>query len=101
MPSTALLNVHPVLFDRVRLSIMAHLSFAEAAVDFNSLLQSLELPKGNLSTHMKKLEDGGRVKIDKRFIGRKPRTSYRCTKKGKKEAQKYLTTIESVLKASA
>ena len=80
---------------------MAHLSFAEAAVDFNTLLQSMELTKGNLSTHMKKLEDGGLVKIDKRFIGRKPRTSYRCTKKGKKEVQNYLTTIESVLKASA
>ena len=81
---------------------MAHLSFAEAAVDFNSLLQSLELTKGNLSTHMKKLEDGGLVKIDKKFIGRKPRTSYRCTKKGKKEVQNYLTTIESVLnRASA
>ena len=80
---------------------MAHLSFAEAAVDFNTLLQSLELTKGNLSTHMKKLEDGGLVKIDKRFIGRKPSTSYRCTKKGKKEVQNYLTTIESVLKASS
>ena len=101
MTSTDLLNVHPVLFDRVRLSIMAHLSFAEAAVDFNSLLRSLELTKGNLSTHMKKLEDEGLVKIDKKFIGRKPRTSYLCTKKGKKEVQNYLTTIESVLKASA
>ena len=80
---------------------MAHLSFAEAAVDFNSLLQSLELTKGNLSTHIKKLEDEGLGKIDKRFIGRKPRTSYRCTKKGKKEVQIYLTTIESGLKASS
>ena len=101
MASTELRNVHPILFDRVRLSIMAHLSFVEAAVDFNSLRQSLELTKGNLSTHMKKLEDEGLVKIDKKFIGRKPRTSYRCTKKGKKEVQNYLTTIESVLKASA
>ena len=57
MASTDLLNVHPILFDRVRLSLMAHLSFVEAAVDFNSLRQSLVLTKVNLSTHLKTLEE--------------------------------------------
>ena len=101
MKSSGLLNVHPMLFDRVRLAIMAHLSFASAPVDFSALLDDLALTKGNLSTHMKKLEDQGLVKVNKKFVGRKPRTTYRCTAKGKKEVQNYLLTIETVLKTSS
>ena len=101
MKSSGLLNVHPMLFDRVRLAIMAHLSFASAPVDFSALLDDLALTKGNLSTHMKKLEDQGLVKVEKKFVGRKPRTTYRCTAKGKKEVRNYLSTIETVLKTSS
>ena len=98
MESSDLLSLHPMLFDRVRLAIMAHLSFAHDPVHFNTLLADLDLTKGNLSTHMKKLEEVGLVKIDKKFVDRKPRTTYRCTAKGKKEIKNYLSTIESVLK---
>ena len=52
-----------MLCDRVRLSIMAHLSFASEPVDFNALLDELALTNGKLSTHMKKLEDQVLVKV--------------------------------------
>lgn len=100
MKSSKLLDVHPILFDRVRLTIMAHLSFASGPIEFNVLLNDLKLSKGNLSTHIKKLEEKGFVKIEKKFIGRKPRTSYRCTAKGRKEIRHYLLTIELILKES-
>ncbi|MBP81019.1 MAG: transcriptional regulator [Acidiferrobacteraceae bacterium] len=95
-----LLRAHPALFDRVRLAIMAHLSLAKKAVDFTSLLTELQLTRGNLSTHMKKLEEDGLVRIDKNFVGRKPRTTYLCTNKGRKAVQTYLTAVEAVLKSS-
>ena len=101
MKSSGLMNVHPMLIDRVRLTIMAHLSIASTHVEFNVLLDNLKLTKGNLSTHMKKLEDSGLVKVEKKFIGRKPRTTYRCSTKGKKGIQTYLSTIETVLKTSS
>jgi len=100
MKSSKLLDIHPILFDRVRLAIMAHLSFASGPIEFNVLLHDLKLSKGNLSTHIKKLEEKGFVKIEKKFIGRKPRTTYRCTAKGRKEIRHYLLTIELVLKES-
>ena len=100
MKSSKLLDVHPILFDRVRLTIMAHLSFASGPIEFNVLLNDLKLSKGNLSTHIKQLEEKGFVKIEKKFIGRKPRTSYRCTAKGRKEIRHYLLTIELILKES-
>tara|TARA_B100000029_G_C17601694_1_gene965961 strand:+ start:3125 stop:3367 length:243 start_codon:yes stop_codon:yes gene_type:complete len=79
MKSSKLLDIDPILFDRVRLAIMAHLSFASDPIEFNVLLNDLKLSKGNLSTHIRKLEEKGFVQIEKRFVGRKPRTTYRCT----------------------
>ena len=49
---------------------------------------------------MKKLEDDGLVQIKKAFIGRKTRTTYSCTGKGKKAIQIYLSAVETVLKSS-
>ena len=98
MNASDLLNVNPVLVDRVRLSIMANLVLAGGPVDFNTLLAELDLTKGNLSTHLRKLEEAEMIALNKEFIDRKPRSSYRCTAKGKKEMQNYLSTIESLLK---
>ena len=100
MVPNELIDVHPSLFDRVRLGIMAHLSLTKKAVDFNTLLTDLELTRGNLSTHMKKLEHDGLVRIKKAFIGRKTRTTYICTSKGKKAIQIYLSAVETVLRSS-
>ena len=49
---------------------------------------------------MKKLEDDGLVNIKKAFIGRKTRTTYSCTSKGKKAVQVYLSAVETVLRSS-
>ncbi|MDP1681135.1 MAG: transcriptional regulator [Burkholderiales bacterium] len=99
MKASALMNVNPLLADRARLAIMASLSLAGGPVDFNTLLEELELTKGNLSSHMRKLEDAELVTVRKEFVGRKPRTTYVCTRKGKSEMRHYLSTIEALLKA--
>lgn len=99
MKASDLMNVNPLLADRARLAIMASLSLAGGPVDFNTLLEELELTKGNLSSHMRKLEDAELVTVRKEFVGRKPRTTYVCTKKGKSEMRHYLSTIEALLKA--
>lgn len=99
MKASDLMNVNPLLADRARLAIMASLSLAGGPVDFNTLLEELELTKGNLSSHMRKLEDAELVTVRKEFVGRKPRTTYVCSRKGKAEMRHYLSTIEALLKA--
>lgn len=99
MKVTDLLNVNPLLVDRVRLAIMANLALAGGPVEFNTLLEELELTKGNLSTHLRKLEDAKLITVHKEFVGRKPRTTYICTTRGKKEMYDYLGTIEALLKS--
>ena len=100
MNTSDLLQVNPILVDRIRLAIMAHLTLADGPVDFNTLIQELELTKGNLSTHMRKLETAGLIEIKKEFVGRKPKTTYLCTPSGKNEIQSYLAAVEAVLKQS-
>ena len=99
MKASDLMNVNPLLADRSRLAIMASLALAGGPVDFNTLLEELDLTKGNLSSHMRKLEDAELVTVRKEFVGRKPRTTYVCTRKGKTEMRHYLSTIEALLKA--
>ena len=70
------------------------------SVDFTTLQMELDLTKGNLSTHIRKLEEANLIKVSKEFIGRKPRTTYVCTAKGKKEMQHYLSAVEAMLKAA-
>lgn len=89
---------HPLLSDRVRLQIMAALACAEGPVDFSTLLSSLELSKGNLASHLRKLEDAKLVAVTKEFVERKPRTTYVITKLGRNELVNYLEQIEKILK---
>lgn len=87
-----------LLADRVRMVIMATLSSAKNPLDFNYMLEHLGLTKGNLSSHIRKLEEAGLVEVHKAFIDRKPRTTYTATKKGKKELLAYLQLVEQLLK---
>ena len=100
MKTSDLMNVNPLLADRVRLAIMANLAFAGGPVEFNTLLEELDLTKGNLSTHIRKLEEADLIKVYKEFVGKKPRTTYACTKTGKKEMHHYLSTVEALLKGA-
>ena len=96
-----LMSINPLLADRARLAIMANLSLAGGPVDFNTLLEDLQLTKGNLSSHIRKLEEAELVTVHKAFVDRKPRTTYACTSKGKTEMRHYLSTIEALLKNKA
>ena len=57
-----------------RLAILTVLS-SVADADFTFLQRATGLTKGNLSSHLAKLEDAGLVAIEKRFIRKKPNTS--------------------------
>lgn len=89
-------SLDDVIHGRVRLGIMAHLVHAEAA-DFNDLKAVLNATQGNLSVHLRKLEDAGYIAIDKGYLGRKPRTQVRLTRKGRKAFGAYLDAIERLV----
>ncbi len=95
-----LLKSDSLLTDRVRLVIAVTLAGAKEPMDFRSLLDALNLTKGNLSSHMRKLEEAGIVHIQKEFIDRKPKTTYTLSNKGREELKAYLDTIENFVRAA-
>jgi len=100
MTARDFLAANSALAERARLAIMAILAAATEPVDFAALLEALELTKGNLSSHLRKLEEAGLVKVQKEFVDRKPRTSYRPTPLGRKELRDYLERLDSMLRAA-
>lgn len=97
MNAKDILDTHPLLSDRVRLSIMGVLASESRPVGFNELVEALGLTKGNLSAHMKKLEDENLIKVNKQFVERKPRTSYECTAAGRAALTNYLERVQKML----
>ena len=89
-------RIDDVIHGRMRLGIMAYLADAEVA-DFNELKRVLEATQGNLSVHLRKLEDAGYISIDKSFLGRKPLTRARLTEAGRKAFADYLETLAELV----
>lgn len=85
-----------VIHGRMRLGIMAYLANAEVA-DFNELKAALEATQGNLSIHLRKLEEAGYIAIEKSFLGRKPLTRARLTDAGRHAFAEYLDAISRLL----
>ncbi|MBN8608639.1 MAG: transcriptional regulator [Caulobacterales bacterium] len=85
-----------VIHGRLRLGIMAYLADAEAA-DFTELKELLDATQGNLSVHLRKLEEAGYVAIDKSFVNRKPLTRVRMTPAGRGAFAAYLEAIAKLV----
>ena len=93
-------EIDDVIHGRVRLSIMAFLSGAGAA-DFNELKARVGGTDGNLSVHIRKLEDAGYIDVEKKFSGRRPLTICHLSKKGREAWIAYITRMEALMRPRA
>ncbi len=89
-------RIDDVIHGRVRLGIMAVLSGVETA-DFNTLKARLQTTDGNLSVHLRKLEEAGFVAVTKRFVGRKPLTEAGMTEAGRAAFVAYLDAMAGLV----
>lgn len=90
-------ELDPLLHERGRLAIVSMLAAVES-LTFTELRDNLEMTDGNLSVHLQKLEDKGFVKIDKNFVGRRPQTTGRLTKDGRRALERYLDQLEAIVR---
>ncbi|MBN1538931.1 MAG: transcriptional regulator [Candidatus Thermoplasmatota archaeon] len=65
--------------------------------DFLFIQTQTALTKGNLSSHISKLEEAGYVKVVKRFIGKRPHTMIRMTQIGKRAFEDYRRTMSRII----
>lgn len=87
------------IHEPVRLRIMAILGGVDT-VDFKFMVSTLWLSKGNLSSHIEKLEAAGYVQVRKSFNGKIAHTEYALTTKGRKALEKHWQALDNLRAAS-
>ena len=90
-------NLNKAFENRIRLGIMSVLMVNDS-VDFSTMKETLELTDGNLASHITALEKEGYIHVKKEFVGKKPKTSYRVTNKGRVAFEQHLKSLEKLLK---
>ncbi len=81
---------------RVRLGIMSVLMVNDW-VDFTEMKNLLSATDGNLASHSSALEKVEYIEIKKEFVGKKPKTSYRVTQKGRDAFTEHINNLEKLL----
>ena len=93
-------GIDDVVHGRVRLSVMAYLSGAGAA-DFTLLRSKVGVTDGNLSVHIRKLEEAGYIRVEKKFSGRRPLTICHLTDTGREAWIAYIARMERLMRPDA
>ena len=94
-----LADIDKVIHEPARLGLTAILSVVESA-DFLYLQRETGLTKGNLSSHLAKLEEAGYVAIEKTYRGRVPLTLVRLTDAGAAAYKAYRARFKKFLERS-
>lgn len=89
-----------VIHSRVRLAIMILLLQSETA-NFTYLKKEIDVSDGNLSTHLRKLEEVKYIKIQKSFENRKSKTTISLTEKGRIALNGYTNNLEEYLRLAS
>jgi DNA-binding transcriptional ArsR family regulator len=85
-----------LIHEPARLAILSVL-YAVKEADFLFLLRETGLTKGNLSTHLSKLETAGYIEIEKGYVGKLPQTLCRMTEQGRQAFDDYRKQLKDFL----
>jgi DNA-binding MarR family transcriptional regulator len=90
------LQLDRVIHERGRLAIMSMLA-ASHELSFTELRDALEMTDGNLTTHMRTLQEAGYVSIAKSYRNRRPLTTVSLTPAGRKAFANYVGLLEQIV----
>jgi len=60
----------------------------------------LEVTEGNLSSHIRKLEEAGLLNVEKVFVDRKPKTWIALTARGRQAFSRYVEELEKIVRGA-
>jgi DNA-binding transcriptional ArsR family regulator len=95
-----MMQLDRIIHEPVRLRIMSILSGVDRA-DFKFMLSALGLSKGNLSSHVDKLEKAGYVEVQKGYNGKIPHTEYGLTDIGRSALTNHWAALDAIRDSSA
>ncbi len=93
-------ELNTVIHSRIRLAIMILLLQSKTA-NFTYLKKEIDVSDGNLSTHLKKLEEVKYIKMKKSFENKKPKTTISLTEKGRIALNGYTNNLEEYLRLAS
>jgi len=89
--------LEPLIHGRARLLVLSYLVPRTRGVPFTELRAAAGLTDGTLSVHLSKLEAGGIVAVEKRFVGKKPQTLVRMTDAGRRRFARYVDQLRQLV----
>ena len=90
------LQLDRVIHEKGRLAIMSMLA-ATAELSFTEMRDSLSMTDGNLTTHIRTLQEAGYISITKSFQNNRPLTTCSLTAGGKKAFTNYINLLEKII----
>jgi DNA-binding transcriptional ArsR family regulator len=90
-------GVDKLIHEPLRLGILCALAGVEY-LSFTELRRLLSTTDGNLSVHLRRLEEAGYLHCEKGFRGRMPHTRYRLTATGRAALEDYVSHMEAILR---
>jgi len=91
--------IDDVIHGRLRLGVMAYLAASSPAI-FGELKEKVGATDGNLSTHLRKLEEAGYVRQEKRFVGKRPQTRVFITDAGRAAWKAWIDQMRGLMDAA-
>ncbi len=99
LPFEELADLDRLVHEPARLAILTALAACKAA-DFLYLQRLTGLTKGNLSSHLSKLESAKFVLIEKEFVGKIPNTRVSITKSGRSAVERHWKRLDQIRQTS-
>ena len=96
MNPQAFLQLDRVIHEKGRLAIMSMLA-ASPELSFTELRDALNMTDGNLTTHIRTLQEAGYVSVTKSFQNKRPLTTCALTPAGKAAFANYINLLERIV----
>ena len=93
------LNLDRIIHEKGRLAIMSLLA-ASPELSFTELRDTLGMTDGNLTTHIRTLQEAGYVSVAKTYQNNRPLTTCLLTTKGRKAFAEYINLLEKIVQQS-
>lgn len=91
------LQLDRVIHEKGRLAIMSMLA-ATPELSFTEMRDALAMTDGNLTTHIKALQQEGYVSVTKSYKEKRPLTTCSLTVSGRKAFGQYIDLLEKIVK---
>ncbi len=91
------LQLDRVIHEKGRLPIMSLLA-ANTELSFTEIRDTLKMTDGNLSMHLKTLQEAGYVAVTKSYQNRRPLTTCSLTAAGRRAFASYIDLLEQIVR---